>query len=172
MSSMVCIVHSPTLTSLTLSAPVSVADQQSSMREKLEARIPSSSQAIEKPLADCYCDGIYDYPRTLPADTTCTQRMFVIPAAPIRAFREELRQRFPAEDPPTMCNVLAALVWTHVTRARGARLLKNSLKETNIGIATDLRRRQQPPETADYMGNMAIFSKGTLNIADLLAEDW
>jgi hypothetical protein len=142
------------------------------MREKLEARIPSSSNKIEKPLADCYCDGIFDYKRTLPADTPCTQRMFVIPAAPIRAFRDELRRHFPPEDPPTMCNVLAALVWTHVTRARGARLLHNGLKETNIGIATDLRRRQQPPETAEYMGNMALFSKGTLNVADLLADEW
>ena len=71
-----------------------------------------------------------------------------------------------------MCNVLAALVWTHVTRSRGDRLLQNGLNETNIGIATDLRRRQKPPETADYMGNMALFSKGTLNVADLLDEDW
>lgn len=70
-----------------------------------------------------------------------------------------------------MCNVLAALVWTHVTRARGERLLKKNCKETNIGIATDLRRRQQPPETAQYMGNMALFSKGTLKIEDLLAEE-
>lgn len=142
------------------------------MRERLEARIPVSSNKVERPLADCYCDGVFDYKRTLPADTTCTQRMLVIPAAPIRAFRDELRQHFPPDDPPTMCNVLAALVWTHVTRARGDRLLQNDLTETNIGIATDLRRRQQPPETAEYMGNMAIFSKGTLNIADLLAEDW
>jgi hypothetical protein len=70
-----------------------------------------------------------------------------------------------------MCNVIAALVWTHVTRARGDRLLAKGLKETNVGIATDLRRRQKPPETADYMGNMALFSKGSLSIPDLLAED-
>jgi hypothetical protein len=69
-----------------------------------------------------------------------------------------------------MCNVLAALVWTHVTRARAARLVRSGLTETNVGIATDLRRRQRPV-TADYMGNMALFSKGTLDIADLTAED-
>jgi hypothetical protein len=50
--------------------------------------------------------------------------------------------------------------------------MKHGFKETNIGIATDLRRRQQPPESADYMGNMALFSKGTMSIADLMAADW
>jgi hypothetical protein len=98
--------------------------------------------------------------------------LFVIPAASIRDYRDEMRPHFPEKDPPTLCNVLAALVWTHVTRARGKRLMERGFKETNIGIATDLRRRQQPPESADYMGNMALFSKGTLNIADLMATNW
>jgi hypothetical protein len=141
------------------------------LREKLEARIPFPSQSIEDPVADCYCDGIYEYKRTLPLDTTCTQRLFVMPAARIRDYRDQLRKYFPEKDPPTMCNVLAALVWTHVTRARGNRLMDSGYVDTNIGIATDLRRRQQPPETADYMGNMALFSKGTLKISDLMAED-
>jgi hypothetical protein len=157
---------------LTLTAPISVAEQQSVLREKLEARIPSPSRSIKDPVADCYCDGIYPYERTLPSDTTCAQRLFVVPAARIREYRDQLRRYFADDDPPTMCNVLAALVWTHVTRARGERLLSKGLKQTNIGIATDLRRRQQPPETSEYMGNMALFSKGTLNISDLLAEKW
>jgi hypothetical protein len=150
---------------------VSVAEQQSLLREKLEARIPSPSQSIDEPVADCYCDGIYEYKRTLPLDTTCTQRLFVMPAARVRDYRDQLRKYFPEKDPPTMCNVLAALVWTHVTRARGNRLMDSGYEDTNIGIATDLRRRQQPPETADYMGNMALFSKGTLKVSDLMAED-
>jgi hypothetical protein len=157
--------------SLTSAAPQSVAEQQSLLRQQLEARIPSPSRSLKNPVADCYCDGLYDYKKTLPSDTTCTQKLFVIPAARIRGYREQLRKHFPENNPPTMCNVLAALVWTHVTRARGDRLKKHGLEETNIGIATDLRRRQRPPETADYMGNMALFSKGTLQISDLLAED-
>jgi hypothetical protein len=157
--------------SLTSPAPVSVAEQQSSLRKELEARVPPSPQSLENPVADCYCDGVYEYDRTLPSDTKCAQRLFVVPVARIREFREQLRPHF-SEDAPTMCNVLAALVWTHVTRARGNRLLAKGIEETNIGIATDLRRRQKPPETAEYMGNMAIFSKGTMNISDLLAEEW
>jgi hypothetical protein len=162
----------PAELTLMVPAPVSIAEQQSTLREDLEARIPTPLRSVTNPVADCYCDGIYNYKRTLPKDTACTQRLLVIPAARIREYRDQLRQHFPEKDPPTMCNVLAALVWTHVTRARGRRLLSNGLTETNIGIATDLRRRQQPPENAEYMGNMALFSKGTLNISDLLAEDW
>lgn len=70
-----------------------------------------------------------------------------------------------------MCNVLAALVWTHITRARGHRLLGHGLRETSLGIATDLRKRQNPRVPADYMGNMALFSKGTFDVSDMLAED-
>ncbi|KAH7094490.1 trichothecene 3-O-acetyltransferas-like protein [Paraphoma chrysanthemicola] len=151
-------------------APVSLAEQQSMMRLELEARVPLPSSSLASPVADCYCDGIYKYKKTLPLDTTCSQKIFVMPAARVREFRDQLRRHFPEKDPPTMCNVLAALVWTHVTRARGKRLLSHGMSDTNVGIATDLRRRQQPPETAEFMGNMALFSKGTLKIADLLAE--
>lgn len=156
---------------LTQVAPVSVAEQQSLMRAKLEARVPMPSKLAETPKADCYCDGIHPYERTLPADTACAQRLLVIPAASIRDYRHRMRRHFPEDDPPTMCNVLAALVWTHVTRARGARLLHQGQTSTSIGIATDLRRRQRPPETTEYTGNMALFSKGTLQVADLMAED-
>lgn len=130
-----------------------------------------SSQPSGGSIADCYCDGTYAYPKTLPNGTRCTQRLFIIPAARVRAYREELRHHFPPDTPPTQCNVLAALVWTHVTRARGKRLLQNGYATTNIGIATDLRRRQQPPVPAEYMGNMALFSKGTLDISHFMAED-
>jgi hypothetical protein len=51
-------------------------------------------------------------------------------------------------------------------------LVEHGYTETNIGIATDLRKRWQPPVGADYMGNMALFSKGTLSISDLTAEEW
>lgn len=142
------------------------------MRLELEARVHLPSPSLDSPVADCYCDGIYDYKRTLPSATACSQKIFVMPAARVREFRDQLRRHFPEKDPPTMCNVLAALVWTHVTRARGERLLNHGMTDTNVGIATDLRRRQQPPETAEYMGNMALFSKGTLKITDLLAERW
>jgi hypothetical protein len=166
-------IHSiPLLSSnLTYIAAVSVAEQQSLLRAKLEARVPMPSRLASAPKADCYCDGIHKYEQTLPADTSCAQRLLVIPAARVRDYRDRMRCHFPADNPPTMCNVLAALVWTHVTRARGARLLCQGQTSTSIGIATDLRKRQQPPETAEYTGNMALFSKGALQVADLMIED-
>jgi hypothetical protein len=150
--------------------PLSIADDQSSLRAKLDERV--SYQGTQKPTADCYCEGSYEYKKTLPDDTKCTQRLFVLPAAGIREYRERLRPHFDASSPPTLCNVLAALVWTHVTRARGARLLQHGLAQTNLGIATDLRRRWQPPVGADYMGNCALFSKCTAEISNLTAEEW
>lgn len=148
--------------------PTSIADAQSKMRVAIDKVVPQSGDGT---VADCYCDGTYDYPKTLPKETKCTQRLLVIPAARVREYRERLRPHFPKETPPTMCNVLAALVWTHVTRARAARLSRSGYVATSIGIATDLRKRQQPPVPAEYMGNMALFSRGKLNISDLTAED-
>lgn len=154
---------------LITSAPTSIADEQSLLRRAVDEEV--LSEPHERSAADCYCDGTYAYPKTLPKETKCTQRLFVIPAARIREYRDQIRPQFPTETPPTQCNVLAALVWTHVTRARAARLTNSGYSETNIGIATDLRNRQHPPVPATYMGNMALFSKGTLKIADLTAED-
>lgn len=148
----------------------SIADYQSALRAKLDERVShSTSQRAE---ADCYCDGTFKYKKTLPVDAECTQRLFVIPAARVREYREQLRSHFPPSSPPTLCNVLAALVWTHVTRARAARLAQHGYAETNCGIATDLRRRWQPPVGADYTGNCALFSKCTTEISDLTAEEW
>ncbi|CAE7194053.1 Transferase domain containing protein [Pyrenophora teres f. teres] len=146
----------------------STAERQSLLRQAVDEEIPQLRSDVS---ADCYCDGPPDYLKTLPSSTKCTQRLIVIPAARVCEYRELLRSYFPKDNAPTICNVLAALVWTHVTRARAARLLKCGLTETNLGIATDLRRRQNPPVPADYMGNMALFSRGTLNVSDLIAED-
>ena len=93
-----------------------------------------------------------------------------MPAARIREYRERLRPHFPQSSGPTLCTVLAALVWTHVTRARAARLVEHGYAETNVGIATDLRRRWQPPVGGDFTGNCALFSKCTTEISDLTAE--
>ncbi|KZM24373.1 uncharacterized protein EKO05_0007154 [Ascochyta rabiei] len=149
--------------------PLSIADYQSSLRAKLDKRV--SCNRAQRLTADCYCDGTLQYKKTLPDSTRCTQRLFVLPAARIRGYREQLRPHFPESSPPTLCNVLAALVWTHVTRARAARLVEHGYAETNIGIATDLRMRWQPPVGADFTGNCALFSKSTAEISDLTAEE-
>ncbi|KAH6639870.1 trichothecene 3-O-acetyltransferas-like protein [Boeremia exigua] len=151
------------------SVPLSIADYQSSLRAKLDERV--SYSGAKSATADCYCDGAFRYRKTLPDDTECTQRLFVLPAERVRKYRERLRPHFPLSSPPTLCNVLAALVWTHVTRARAARLARHGYVQTNCGIATDLRMRWQPPVGADYTGNCALFSKCTTEISDLTSEE-
>jgi hypothetical protein len=134
-------------------------------------------------------DGTYTYDKTLVDNTPCTMQYLVIPASRVRSFRDSLKHQFPKDSPPSICNVLAALLWIHVTRARALRIGSCKCHETSmgedtrselpdcahqitsIGIATDLRKRREPQLSADFMGNLALFSKGTLSISEMTAED-
>ena len=161
---------------------------QSQLRREFDklAPIPTSDHRSS---ADAYTDETYVYDKTLADDAPCTAKHLVIPAAKVRDYRSRLEQYFPKDSPPSICNVLAALLWIHVTRARASRVGgcgcttpsdqdsgisgPNGCKHktTHIGIATDLRKRRSPQLTSEYMGNGALFSKGTLSIADITAED-
>ena len=145
---------------------------ESERRRALDQRVQTPS-CVPPAEAEAYCKGTYKYEPTLPlTNTPCSLRYFVIPAQRMRDYRQELQRHFPENARPTICNVLAALVWIHVTRARAARLPNCKEKETRIGVATDLRRRSEPSMAKDdYMGNMALFSTGALKIADLVAGD-
>ncbi|KAF2872358.1 trichothecene 3-O-acetyltransferas-like protein [Massariosphaeria phaeospora] len=143
---------------------------QSKLRVGLDACVPTLTPG-QLLLSEAYCDGKYEYPRTLEENSLCSQKLFVISAARIRAFREELKPLFPDHSPPTICNILAALLWVHVTRARATRLGDCAHKKTNLGIAIDLRKRLDPRLGDEYMGNLAVFAKGTLKIADVTAEE-
>ncbi|KAF1960457.1 trichothecene 3-O-acetyltransferas-like protein [Byssothecium circinans] len=147
-----------------------VFPNQSTMRHDLDAQTPAPPRGV-RATAEAYMDGTYSYPKTLPEDSSCSLRYFVVPAQRIRDFRDTLKSQFPENSPPTICNVLAALVWIHVTRARAARIGDCGQKETGIGIAIDMRRRMDPPLSLDYMGNMAPFVKGSMKIADLIEEE-
>ena len=140
------------------------------MRKGLDSQTPNPPKGV-RATAEAYIDGTYLYPKSLPEGTPCTLRYFVISAQRIRDFRQSLRCHFPENSPPTICNVLAALVWIHVTRARAARMGDCGQQETSIGIATDMRRRMDPPLSPNYMGNMAPFVKGSMKVADFLQED-
>jgi hypothetical protein len=158
------------------------------MRRKLDGWAPTALPT-QRPKADSYMDGTYSYDKTLADDTPCALQHLVIPAHRVRSFRDSLKHQFPEDSPPSICNVLAALVWIHVTRARASRVGDCAChtastgnkatsgpqdcahRVTNIGIATDLRKRRDPPLSAEFMGNLALFSKGTMSIADMTAED-
>ncbi|KAJ4357748.1 uncharacterized protein N0V89_002324 [Didymosphaeria variabile] len=145
------------------------ADQRS-MRHQLDQRAPTHAYG-ESPSAEAYVEGTYKYEKSLPDDTECMMKYLVIPAAVIRNYRDGLHKYFPGEPPPTICNVLAALLWIHVTRARAHRRGDYGHEKSKIGIATDLRKRMSPPLQDTYTGNMAIFATGSLEVQDFTADE-
>lgn len=140
---------------------------QSALRSHLDARIPP----LVSPAADAWVVERFEYTKTLGENTPCSAKLFVISAAKIRSFRDKLRTYLKDGSNLTICNVLAALLWIHVTRARGKRLLEKECHESSAGIAVDMRKRLAPPLTEDYMGSMALFAKATVPLSKFLSED-
>ena len=140
------------------------------MRRQVDNRPPAYARG-QSPSAEAYVEGTYKYDKSLPEDTECTMKYLIISAARIRGYRDALSKYFPGESPPTICNVIAALLWIHVTRARAHRRGDCGQEETKIGIATDLRKRMSPPLQDNYTGNMAIFSTGSLTVQDLTKDE-
>ncbi|KAF9738531.1 hypothetical protein PMIN04_001010 [Paraphaeosphaeria minitans] len=150
-------------------APNYTADQRT-MRRQLDNRAPTYASG-QSPCAEAYVEGTYKYEKSLPDDTECTMKYLIISAARIRNYRDDLRKYFPGEPRPTICNVIAALLWIHVTRARAHRKGDCGKEKTKIGIAIDLRKRMSPPLQDNYTGNMAIFSTGSLDVQDLTKDE-
>lgn len=140
------------------------------MRRQVDDRAPAYACG-KSPSAEAYVEGVYKYDKSLPESTECTMKYLIISAAHIRNYRDGLSHYFPGEMPPTICNVLAALLWIHVTRARAHRRGDCGQEKTKIGIATDLRKRMDPPLQDNYTGNMAIFSTGAMAVQDLTKDE-
>lgn len=157
-----------TLASLTVIIAGGRVPNQSALRSDLDSRIPYFAKT---PDADAHDREKFDYPKTLPPSTPCSAKIFVVSHARIHAFRDKLRRSLGDNTKLTICNVLSALIWIHITRARGARLLKTEDGLSSAGIAVDSRRRLEPPLTEEYMGCMAIFAKATLPISNFVAEE-
>jgi hypothetical protein len=140
------------------------------MRSQLDALIPRYTQGHLH--VESYVNGKFEYMKTLPSgpETPRSQRLFVIPALLIRNFRQNLEDR--SGFSISICNIITALVWIHVTRARASRLQQPKFRynNTSIGISVNLRKRMTPPLQDDYTGNMALYAKATLPIADLITE--
>jgi hypothetical protein len=122
-------------------------------------------------MADAYVLDRFEYSKTLNQTSPCCTKLFVISASRIRAFREKLKKSLKDDTKLTICNVLAALLWVHVTRARGKRLVEKGCSESSLGVAVDMRKRLTPPLSEDYMGAMALFAKATLPISNFLCEE-
>jgi hypothetical protein len=140
---------------------------QSLLREQLDARIKHFKSL---PFADIYIREPFTYKKTLDgehAPVPCSAKLFVFSAANIRAFRDKLQQPLPETKQLTICNVLTALVWIHVTRAREERMVRCGHKETTLAIAVNARSKISPPFNDDYMGILAMFfAKATVPIEE------
>ncbi|CAI6342351.1 unnamed protein product [Periconia digitata] len=138
---------------------------ESTLRLQIDSNIPTFGKA---PRVGVY--GPCNYTPTLPDTAPCTARIFALSAERIRAMRDELGRLVKTVTPITQCNILAALVWIHVTRARHKRLVQHGHTDTRIGIAVNLRERVKPQLQPSYMGNMALMARATASIARFNAE--
>ncbi|KAF2709392.1 hypothetical protein K504DRAFT_273448 [Pleomassaria siparia CBS 279.74] len=149
-------------------SPLLVPDSSShsQLRRQIDVRAVQHTRTMNTDLMS-YRDGPPDYVKNLRDDAPCSHRLFVISAERIRKFRDALEEQFNMKI--TICNIITALFWIHVTRARSSRLRSN--KQSSIGIATNLRGRIMPRLDKTYTGNMALCTKATLPIDELTAQD-
>ncbi|KAF2258346.1 hypothetical protein CC78DRAFT_572585 [Lojkania enalia] len=120
--------------------------------------------------ARIYGDKVFQYAKTLPEGTPCAGKIFVISAARVQAFRNSLKeQSVETKRPISIFTILSALVWIHVTRARHPHL--KEYEDTHIAIAVNLRKRLTAKLSREYMGNLALGTKATMLIADLVSEN-
>ncbi|OCL13701.1 hypothetical protein AOQ84DRAFT_412899 [Glonium stellatum] len=96
----------------------------------------------------------------------CTGRLFTIAHKRLRLLREELSN---TSKDLTIFDVLAALIWTFVNRARASHLPEEG--NTTIGIVVNTRHKLDPPLPPDYLGNAALYSMATLPLCHFVAED-
>ncbi|KAF2185590.1 hypothetical protein K469DRAFT_726702 [Zopfia rhizophila CBS 207.26] len=144
-------------------------EDHSTPRRQVDTRTSTPRLGHPAPACPPYTTRKFDYAKTLAPDTKCSGKLFIIRAARIRDFRDSLTGSVKTNTKLTVFNVLAALVWIHVTRARAPHL--KGYEETNAGIAVDVRRKLKPALDKEYMGNMAIYTKATLPIEDFVAEE-
>lgn len=143
--------------------------EQWDCRTQVDERVPQLLPGQPIPAPDCLTGGRYEYTKTLPEGTQCEGRIFVLPAARLSKYREELNlQGIKTSSPITIFNIIAALTWIHVTRARKIHL--GNATETNAAIAIDMRKRAYPP-LENYTGNFALDSKATLPIDLFVSEE-
>ena len=142
---------------------------QSVLRKQLDAR---GSKFTEPLNTECmsYINGKNKYATNLPPDAPCSQKLFAISAERIRNFREQLQDEFGCRI--TICNIITALLWIYVTRTRTSRLAPEDYirEKSSIGISANARRRMTPELSDDYTGNIALFTKCTSSVADLIED--
>ncbi|KAF2742570.1 trichothecene 3-O-acetyltransferas-like protein [Sporormia fimetaria CBS 119925] len=157
--------RSPPSAESLLATQIHEVPNQSDLRGMLNARIPD----IENPVADLFVREPFEYSKTLDDDTPCSAKIFIICYDRIRALRDQLRNTLAPGAHLSICNVIGALVWISVCRARAARLERGGHTTTRLGVAVDCRKNLDPPLDENFMGAMAIFAKAELPLSSLIS---
>jgi len=109
-------------------------------------------------------------PRLSPCPTPdCVPRLFTFSRASLVKLREELQRLDPKSEKITVFQTLAALIWTHVTRARRPRLIPET--NTHCAVAVNLRPRvDHPPLDRNFIGNASTTYPSRLSVSHFLGE--
>lgn len=102
----------------------------------------------------------------LPGRYHLQAKVLSIPTARVLALRSELQGHTSVRISTFI--TIAALMWTHITRARSEALNVQGHSSTTLGIVVDTRKRLNNAIFKDAMGNMSLFAATLSSIPAML----
>jgi hypothetical protein len=96
-------------------------------------------------------------------------KILTFPASYISSLRSSLQSLTPIKI--STFTTIAALLWTHITRARSTFLLNAGFTSTTVGTLVNLRTRSGSALSPSYMGNAALYATTDLPIATMTTHD-
>lgn len=155
------------------SFPGPVSAQAPKRVDRISATLNDELEALKAETPEALLARHPEYSLAPPAFPTefaaSTAKLFAIPAAKIEAMRVELVKLSGNEKAPSTGNILSALIWQVVTRARIVRTPSLANQQSKLVTAVNGRARisqEQLCEPTDpYLGNAVLYALGTLDAA-------
>ncbi|KAF2491211.1 hypothetical protein BU16DRAFT_621819 [Lophium mytilinum] len=145
-------------------------DDPSASRRAIDARIEDIP--LSTPSTDSGSTEVGSPTPSSPPDSPpipdCTPQLFTFSRGKLAKLREELRPHVKTPETLTIFQTLAALIWTHFTRARKERVDPDSI--TQCAVAVNLRPRLRPPLDEDFIGNASTIIAAPL-VAGVLTNE-
>lgn len=91
-----------------------------------------------------------------------------VPLTGLQAAKDAAAAKYPEEGALTDSDVLSALLWRHITRAR--QLSRRGIESSCLLNVVNVRRRMDPPLSTDYPGNALAHAKTTAKTTDIESE--
>ncbi|KAL6713729.1 hypothetical protein ACLMJK_008221 [Lecanora helva] len=82
--------------------------------------------------------------------------------------RDSVQEEFPAGPVVTQNALVSALIWRHVTKARG--LVSRGVSTSSLLTSVNVRQRMDPPLAIEYPGNAIVLARATATASDLETE--